>query len=226
MSEWATYSLSDFLLFSPRTYYRLFELHNAAVWPAHLAALALGAAAALLALRPGSGPWRGRAAALVLAALWAWVARAYLLERYATINWAAEYFAWVFALEALLLLALPLLSARPLFRPRGWSARAGAALVLFALLLQPLAAPLLGRPWAQAEVFGIAPDPTAAATLGLMLLAQGRRRWLLLPIPLAWSALTGLTLWAMRSPEALLMPALGAAALALAAARDLRRSKP
>jgi hypothetical protein len=30
MSEWWTYTLSDFLLFSPRVYYRLFELHNRA----------------------------------------------------------------------------------------------------------------------------------------------------------------------------------------------------
>ena len=29
MSEWWTYRLSDFLMFSPRTYHRLFELHNA-----------------------------------------------------------------------------------------------------------------------------------------------------------------------------------------------------
>ena len=43
MSEWWTYSLSDFLLFSPRTYRRLFELYNAQVWPAHLVAVGLGA---------------------------------------------------------------------------------------------------------------------------------------------------------------------------------------
>ena len=29
MSEWWTYRPSDFLLFSARTYWRLFELHNA-----------------------------------------------------------------------------------------------------------------------------------------------------------------------------------------------------
>ena len=44
MSEWWTYSLSDFLMFSPRTYYRLFELYNAAIWPAQLVAIALGVA--------------------------------------------------------------------------------------------------------------------------------------------------------------------------------------
>ena len=42
MSEWWTYTLSDFLLFSPRTYYRLFELYNAEIWPAQIVALTLG----------------------------------------------------------------------------------------------------------------------------------------------------------------------------------------
>ena len=37
MSEWWTYTLSDFLLFSPRTYYRLFELYNDEIWPAQIA---------------------------------------------------------------------------------------------------------------------------------------------------------------------------------------------
>ena len=42
MSEWWTYRLSNFLLFSPRTYDRLFELYNAAIWPAQAAAFLVG----------------------------------------------------------------------------------------------------------------------------------------------------------------------------------------
>ena len=34
MTEWWTYRPSDFLLFSPRTYHRLFELYNEWLWPA------------------------------------------------------------------------------------------------------------------------------------------------------------------------------------------------
>ena len=52
MPEWWTYSLSDFLLFSPRTYYRLIERHNLAVWPAQLLAFVLGLAIAFLLLQP------------------------------------------------------------------------------------------------------------------------------------------------------------------------------
>jgi hypothetical protein len=44
MSEWWTYSLSDLLMFSARTYYRLFELYNLAIWPAQLLAGTLGVA--------------------------------------------------------------------------------------------------------------------------------------------------------------------------------------
>jgi len=40
MSEWWTYRPEDFLLFSPRVYWRLFELHNEALWPAQIAAIA------------------------------------------------------------------------------------------------------------------------------------------------------------------------------------------
>ena len=64
MSEWWTYRLEDFLLFSPRVYWRMFELHNAAFWPLHLATLACGFAIVLLALwRPRSHSiWTGAAA--------------------------------------------------------------------------------------------------------------------------------------------------------------------
>jgi hypothetical protein len=216
MSEWWTYSFSDFLLFSPRTYYRLFELYNAEIWPAQIAALALGAAIAVLALHGGAGARRAMAA--ILAALWLFVAWAYHLERYATINWAAEYFAWGFAAEAALLLWLGAVRGRLAPCPPAHGAgRAGVGVFLFSLLVQPLLGPLLGRAWLQVELFGVAPDPTVAGTLGVALLARGRALWLLLALPLAWCAISGATAWAMSAPDAVLLPAEGLIALVLAA---------
>ena len=56
---WASYALSDFLMFSPASYFRRYELANADLWPAHL--LMAGVAGALLWLmRRGqlhSDPW-------------------------------------------------------------------------------------------------------------------------------------------------------------------------
>jgi hypothetical protein len=212
MSEWWSYSLSDFLLFSPRTYYRLFELYNLAVWPWHIACVALGLTVLALWLRGGA--WHGRAIAMILAACWLWVAWAYLLLRYETINWAARYFAVGFAIEAALLVWSGLIRDGLRLR-RAWDAATMAGLGLFGLALfaWPLIGLSLARPTVQAELFGAAPDPTVAATLGVLLAAE-RTRWELLVIPLLWCAISGATLWTMQSPDALAMPA--AALLVLA----------
>lgn len=224
MSEWWTYTLSDFLLFSPRTYYRLFELYNAGIWPAQVLSLALGVA--ILALVWRGGAWRGRGIAAILATCWLWVAWAFHLDRYATINWAAVYFAAGFAVEALLLIWTGLVRDRFAFRSGAHAAgRAGLGLFLFALVVQPLIGPLVGRQWAQVEIFGVAPDPTAVATLGILLLAPGRALWELLLIPVVWCAVSGATFWAMDSPDAFVLPLSALLALILAAWKTLSRPR-
>lgn len=72
MSDWLSYRLSDFLMFSPETYYRLLELYNEAVWPAQVAALAAGLLLLVLLRRPGAPS--GSLVALLLAACWFWTA--------------------------------------------------------------------------------------------------------------------------------------------------------
>ncbi len=221
MSDWWTYEMSDFLLFAPRTYYRLIELYNAGIWPLQLGALALGVA--LLALLDGKGRWHGRAIAAILAIGWAWVAFAFHLQRYATINWAATWFAAAFALEALLLFAVGVVGGRLRFAAAsGPVAHAGAALVLLGLFVQPALAPLAGRSLAQIEVFGVAPDPTTVVTLGVLLRASRPADLWLAPIPLLWCAVGGAFLSMMGSPEALLM--LGAGAVGLFALVVRRRA--
>jgi hypothetical protein len=198
MPDWS-YRLSDFLLFSPRVYWRMFELHSEALWPLPLATLALGITVLAFAiLRPRQS---GRWIAILLAVLWAWVGWSFVWERYATINWTAVYAAPLFATEALLFLILGGAFNRLSFESRHVRGMAGILLVALALGY-PLLAPLFGRPWQGAEVFGIAPDPTAIATLGFLLMARGRSTLLLYPIPLLWCLASGLTLWAMADAQA------------------------
>jgi hypothetical protein len=199
MSEWWTYSLSSFLLFSPRTYYRLFELYNLAVWPLQIVALALGFVILVLIWR--APVWSGRAVATILVACWLFVAWAYLLERYDSINWIARYFAIGFAVQAALLIWTGIIRDRLRFDLGGISGRFGLTILLYVLVIYPLIPWLAGRPWTQAEIFGLAPDPTAIATLGI-LLATDRPRWRLLVLPLLWCMISGLTLWTMEQPEA------------------------
>jgi hypothetical protein len=205
LGEWWTYTISDFLLFSPRTYYRMLALYNRAVWPAHFLGFVAGISCLLL-LRRGSAPRTSRWILLIMALAWAWVAWKFHFERYATINWAALYAAMAFLMEAVLLGSLAL-SGRLVFlwqrTPVHWL---GLALYVFALLLYPLLAVLFGRGWSQSELFGLAPDPTALATVGLLLMSS-RIGLVLLPIPLLWCVTAALTLFALSAPEVWIMAA-------------------
>ena len=215
MSEWWTYTLSDFLMFSPQVYYRLFELHNRALWPAQLLTILVGFAILYLLLRRQGGG--DRLIAAMLGALWIWLAWAFFWERYPTINWAAAYVAPFIALEGLLLIGLGAMGGRPIFiSSRAPSALTGLGLFAFALTCYPFLAPIMGRPWLSGELFGIAPDPTALATLALLALAEGRTRWLAMLIPALWCVLSAVTLWTMGAGDFFLPIAWALAAIGIA----------
>lgn len=189
-----TWTLEDLLLFSPQVYWRLFALENESVWPAQpvvLAAVALLVLGFNLNRRP-SGRWLGP----VLGAAWLWTGWHFVALRFGTVNWLAPTLAWGFYAEAALLAGLGL-SGRLVVPRQGRSAWFGIGL-LAAALVWPVLAPLDGRPWREAEVFAIAPDPTAIATLGLLALAE-RSRWtaLLCAVPVLWLAVSTLTLVTM-----------------------------
>jgi hypothetical protein len=196
MSDWSTYQLSDFLMFSPRIYWRLVEQYNRDVWPWQLLGITAGAALILLAMK--RSPGAQRAIAAVLAAAWLWTGWAFHWQRYAPINWAAEYLAMAFAVQAAILLAWAVFvrageqgAAGPRIRA------AGLVLAAAGVLLYPFVGLLAGRSLEQAEVFGLMPEPTALATLGLLLASGMRYRMWLAIIPALSFAAGVLTLWMM-----------------------------
>jgi hypothetical protein len=159
------------LIYSPRIYWRRVESYTRDVWPAHVIPVAAG----LAMLWPAAlGRPRGaRIVAAVLALAWVWVGWAFHWQRYATINWAASYLAVAFWLQAVLLVAFGVFRTRddepaPGLRRR----RIGLLLALCGLLVYSLAGLPAGRPWMQAEVFGIMPEPTALATAGLLIASR------------------------------------------------------
>lgn len=217
MGELDTYAIADFIPFTAEVYDRLFTRHNEAFWPLPLLTLALGFVALWAA-------WRGRGRLLgaLLAAAWAWVGGSFLWQMYATLNWAGEWFAYAFFTQAAILLAMAL---------TGWldgsgldpgTRRFGLAIVLYGLLVHPLLAPLAGRPWTGAEVFGHAPEPTAVVTLGLMIIAA-RTRWLTMPIPLLWCAIAAATASVLGGPLGLVTPVVAVLAVLGATIGWLRR---
>ena len=228
MPEWWhtlwSYRLDDLLMFSPRAHARLFELVNRETWPAALVAAAMPAllAASLLSRR-------GRAEALalmLLAAASAVMAELHLRQSLAGLTDVAWPWAVAFGLQALAAAGLAFRSWRhaaapvpagtrsPAGKP---AARALAGVLAGLALAWPLTAALLGRPFWQAEVFGLAPDPTVLGWLAWATLSTlPRRVWLAFAaLPLAWCAFAGLMGAAMESPLAAVMPAAGVAVLVM-----------
>lgn len=202
MSEWWTYRPEDFLMFSLRVYERLFVLHNQALWPAQWLALALGAGLLLALWYPGAG--RLRLVTALLAAAWAFVAWAFLWQRYAPIHWGIRYLVPLFALQALLVLVLGPWRGGLVQPSRRQASRGlGLGLVAYAVFLHPLTALLHGRGLAGAEVIGLTPDPLAIATLGVAALVHpARRGWALLVIPVLWCLISAATLQLLGAPGA------------------------
>lgn len=212
MTEWWTYRPSDLLMFSARTHERLFESLNADWWPLHGVMLAAGFTAwGLLATRRRAA---SGAACIVIGCVWAWVGWAYVWRELAGVHNQGDLIAGAFVLQALLLVGGGLaqaLDARrgPVASPSATPAAPfGALLMGWALLGQPLFAGLVGRPWLQAQVFGLAPDPTALFTLGLLVarpVVPRRLAWIsVLPwlVPLGWCLFSAMTAWTLGAPEA------------------------
>ena len=191
MSEWWTYRPEDFLLFSPRVYWRMFELHNAAFWPLHFATLAAGLAIILLVLR--RLPRRGLWVALILAALWAFVGWTFLWSRYAAINWAIAYVAPAFGLQALLL-AIAAARGGLALDQKDAGVWLGVLLMAIGIVAYPLLPPLFERPWRSAEVI---PLPWLLLS-GLTLQTMGDpQAWL--PLLTAGTAVAALALRRLTS---------------------------
>lgn len=193
METWLSYRPADLLMFSPESYLRLFERLNLAVWPGQvlLPALAVG----IVLLATGRQHRAHRAAAAGLAAAWALVTWRFF-PLYAEINLAAHWLAAVFVAQSLLLLLTAAdTGLRVDRRSAGWWP--GLALLLWGMVLHPLAGLFAHRGAAGVELFALAPDPTAIATLGLVLMTAGPGRWRLAVLPVAWCAINAVTWWTL-----------------------------
>lgn len=216
------YSPSDFLLFSESVYWRLFARANAATWPA--AAITPIAAMALLAATGRSG--MRRAVGLSFATAWAGVSL-FFIPLYREINWAIAHLAPGFWLEAVLLLIWALASRTP-ERPGPVRQGIGWTIGLTATLGWPLLSFAPDRSIAAAQVVGLAPDPTALATLAAALLfARGVWTPLLAAAPFAWCMISAATLLTMGAWEGWLL-IIGAvlALVGLASGRQKLRTPP
>ena len=202
------------LPFTAEILFSSFEQYNRALWPLPIVAPALALAIVLLTLRPVRHGDRAIGAFVALG--WLWTGVGYHFLRFAAIDFAAPVYGVLFVLQGLLFAWTGVVRGRLAFRFTGdlfgW---VGLALTIASALVWPLADGLLGDGWPSVRVVGLAPGPTAAFTLGMLLLTAGRTPLHLALIPLLWTLIAGAAAWVLTIPQDLALSAAGVAAFAL-----------
>ena len=198
----------------------LYTQYNTAVWPAQVIALAAALAVVWLAVSPQ--PWSGRVLGAILAAGWLWCGTVFFLGYMASLDFMAPIYGWAFIAEAVLLLWVLVWRGGTLRAVVGVAGGFALLLAAAAIFGLPLVSGLTGPGFAAAGVVGVAPAPTVLLTLVVLLLVEGRSRWLLSAIPVLWAAVAAVTGWVLGVPEYLALAGLAVAAVAGMAAGNWR----
>ncbi len=175
--------------FNRQEFLDVFAAYNAAIWPAHLVAYAVGALALVGLWMPRA--FRRRIVLTALAVLWAWTGIGYHILFFASINPVAILFGVIFLAQALLLVAFAVRNHRPELSLRSRTRWIGWGLVMTAIVAYPLAAMLAGDVYPRIPMFGVTPCPLDIFTFGILLFSRTRIPWVLLLIPLLWSVVGG-----------------------------------
>ena len=189
ISDWLSYSLADFVMVSARVHDRQIELYNADLLGVQ--ALSLGFGVLILWLGFGRGRKNGIVLSVVLGLAWLLVAWNFLWLRYGEVNFVARYAAPAFALQGVALVATAFVGSGLGFRYPVSALRLPAImLVAVCVLFYPVFTVLVGRPVQVAEFFAMMPDPTALATLCVLVTSRNPVRFPLMVIPAAWCAVS------------------------------------
>ncbi|HMQ95339.1 MAG TPA: DUF6064 family protein [Amaricoccus sp.] len=176
----------------------VFRAYNTAIWPAQIAAYALGATVLLLLFRPTR--LGGKAIAAILGLMWLWTGLAYHAAFFSTINRAAYGFAALFVVQGLML-EWAAVTGRLDIRVRGGvRGGIGPSMIVYAMLLYPAIGAMAGQSYPGVPVFGVAPSPLVIFTFGVLLMAEPFPLWLLI-VPLLWSLIGGSAAFLLRIPQ-------------------------
>lgn len=160
----------------------------------------------------------------LLAASWVWVGTAYQLQHMATLNFMAPVYGIAWIVEGVLIAVTCTVLGRLRFRfggnVRGWT---GLGLALFGLFGYPLVVLLLGFSWRALPLAGMAPDPTAIFTAGILVAARDRPPLHLFVIPLGWAGVEALSAYLLSFPLDYAVP-VAVLTAAVLAVRMYRRS--
>ena len=170
--------------FTSEQFFQVMRQYNESVWPGQLVLYAIGVITTAVAIRM---PARSKLVFATIALLWAWMAIAYHLAYFTTINPMAYLFGAMFLVQGALITWYAFRSRLQLSYDVG-SARRGVgwALVAYALLAYPVLGYMLGQRYPTIPTFGL-PCPTTIFTLGILVWCARPVPWTLFVVPALWS---------------------------------------
>lgn len=174
------------LPFTVDQFFSVFAAYNLALWPAQAVLLGLAFAAVAMVFFPRRGS--GMAISAILAILWAWVALAYHLAFFSTINPLAYLFAGASLIGAVVFAWQGIVRRRLEFKWR-FDVRSVVAtgLVVFALILYPAWTWQQGHRYPAFPTFGL-PCPTTLFTMGMLTFLVPPHPRSPLVVPVLWCA--------------------------------------
>ena len=205
---------------STEAFIEVFKIYNQTIWPAQLTALFLSSL--LLGLLMFPRPGSDRLISGLLALGWLWTGLVFMEIHLIKINWAAQYFGFVFATQGMLMIWSGVIRDR--FRFYGDKSAAswfGLILVIFALTIYPLGATYL-HGYLSVQLAGLAPTPLVILTMGILLLCTNYSPVHLAVIPIVWSCADGATALNIGNWWDLSLPAAGLATTFFFIARPRR----
>lgn len=209
----------------------VFIVYNAAIWPAQIAAyaLGLGAVGAVWSRRPAAS----RLVPSALGLMWVLNGIGYHFLFFTRINPAAKLFAGLFVVQALLFAVGAVMATGMRFEiGRDLRSFAGAAVIAYAMVIYPILGILAGHGLLAGPMFGVAPCPTTIFTIGMLMLARGAWVIWLSIIPFLWSLVGLAAAVQLGIPEDFGLPIAGFALMtfltleALQARRGRRMATP
>lgn len=175
------------LPFSRAQFFEIIADYNVAVWPAQLVLTLLAVAMVVLVIR--SPNRAGRLVAYGLALLWCWLALAYHLSFFWSINPAAPYFAALSLAAAGAFAWLGGIRGGLQFKKElSVTSIIGLVVVMFALAVYPAIGEYIGHRYPAAPTFGL-PCPTTIFTFGILLMAAPNLPKAMLIAPFAWATI-------------------------------------
>jgi len=197
--------------FSVESWIGLVGHYNQSYWPSNFAVVPLVGALLWFAGQPSRS--RRSMVAWLLCFCWLWCGVVFHQEYFSTLTWVAEYYGWLFILQAVLLVLWTIFRPRTVNPAVAMTASVSIAMMVFALLGLPLLQLSAGHHLSQLGWFALTPDSTALMTIGL-LGYSGALRYSLVVIPVIWGIIVFANSWPLEyMPGMTILPVIIAALL-------------